>query len=90
MVWTEDLDFIYLFKRFYLFIFRERGRGGERERNINVWLPLVRPLLGTWPATQACALTGKESATLWFASWHSIHRVTPARDADLDFKVIPT
>ena len=30
----------------------------ERERNINVWLPLVYPLLGTWPATQACALTG--------------------------------
>ena len=22
-----------------------------------MWLPLVRPLLGTWPATQACALT---------------------------------
>ena len=33
--------------------------GEERERNIHVWLPLVRrPLLGTWPATQACALTG--------------------------------
>ena len=29
---------------------------GERERNINVWLPLASPLLGTWPATQACAL----------------------------------
>ena len=42
-----------------LFIFRERGRQGERERerNINVWLPLARPLLGTWPATEACALT---------------------------------
>ena len=26
------------------------------ERNINVWLPLVRPLLGTWSATQTCAL----------------------------------
>ena len=45
--------FIYLFiKRLYLFIFR------ERERNINVWLPLQQLLLGTWPATQACALTG--------------------------------
>ena len=29
-----------------------------RERNINVWLPLSCPLLRTWPATQACALTG--------------------------------
>ena len=34
------------------------GRETERERNINMWLPLVRPLLGIWPATQACALTG--------------------------------
>ena len=24
-------------------------------------LPLMRPLLGTWPATQACALTGNQS-----------------------------
>ena len=32
---------------FYLFIFRDRGREGERERNINVWLTLVRPLVGT-------------------------------------------
>ena len=47
-----------LLKNFYLFIFRERGREGEREGNINVWLPLMRPLLGTWSATQACALTG--------------------------------
>ena len=45
-------------KRFYLFIFRERGREEEGERNISVWLPLVRPLLGTWPVTLACALTG--------------------------------
>ena len=37
-------DFIYLF-------FRERGREGERQRNINVCLPLLCPLLGgTWPA----------------------------------------
>ena len=29
----------------------------ERERNINVWLCLTCPQLGTYPATQACALT---------------------------------
>ena len=34
-------------KRFYLLIFRE----GKKERNINVWLPLVCPL--TPSATQA-------------------------------------
>ena len=51
----------HLKKIFYLFIyFVERGEGKEkeRERHINVWLPFVCPLLETWPATQACALTG--------------------------------
>ena len=39
-------------------MFREgEGKEKERERNITVWLPLIRPLLGTWPETQACALT---------------------------------
>ena len=37
-------------------------RGRKRERNINVWLPLTHPLLGTWPATQACALTGNQTS----------------------------
>ena len=38
-----------------------RGGGGrekEGERNINVWLPIMYPLLGIWPITQVCALTG--------------------------------
>ena len=42
----------------YLFLERREGREKERERNIHVWLPHMRPLLGTWPTTQACALTG--------------------------------
>ena len=46
-----------------LFIyFRERKGGRKRERNINVQLPLMCPLLGTWPATQACALTGNQTS----------------------------
>ena len=46
-----------------LFIYFERGEGKEkgRMRNINVWLPLECSLLGTWPATQACALTGNQT-----------------------------
>ena len=32
----------------------------ERERNINVWLPLMCSLLGTWPTTQAYALIGNQ------------------------------
>ena len=45
-----------------LFILREREREKERERNISVWLPLTRLLLGTWPATQACVLTGNRTS----------------------------
>ena len=54
-------DHILFFKTFYLFIFRERGREGEREAAINVWLPLMHPPLGTWPTIQACALTGNQT-----------------------------
>ena len=51
--------FIY-FKK-YLFIFRGEGREKEKERNTNMWLHLVIPLLGPWPATQARALTGNRT-----------------------------
>ena len=54
---------------FFLSFFRERNgrrkRGREistRERSINVWLPLKRPLLGTWPATWACTVTGNRTS----------------------------
>ena len=33
----------------------------ERERNINVWLPLLCPQLRACRATQACALTGNQT-----------------------------
>ena len=51
------------FKDFiYLFLERGDGREKERERNINVWLPLMCCLsLETWPVTQACALTGNRT-----------------------------
>ena len=48
----------------YLFLEREEGREKERERNINVWLPLACSLLGTWPAIQVCALTGNQTSDL--------------------------
>ena len=49
-----------------LFLERGEGREKERERYIDVWLPLTRPLLGTWPTTQACALTGNRTSDLLF------------------------
>ena len=50
---------LFFFKDFiYLFLEGGEGKEKERERSINVWLPLACPPLGTWPATQACTLTG--------------------------------
>ena len=62
-----------------LFIFRERGKEGERERNINVLLPLARPLVGTWPATQACALTRNPSNLGPFGSQAGVQSTEPHR-----------
>ena len=69
------------FKRFDLFLERGEGREKEGEWNINVCLPLAHPLLGTWPATQARALTGNHTGLvmLWFMGWCSIHWATPHR-----------
>ena len=61
------------FKDFiYLLLERREGKQKERERNINVWLHLASPLLGAWPATQACALTGN-----WTCYPILVHRPTP-------------
>ena len=53
------------FKGFiYLFLERGEGREKKRQRTIDVWLPLARPPLWTWPTTQACALTGNQTDDL--------------------------
>ena len=49
-VCNSDSFFVCLFKDF-IYLFLERGKEGEREENINVWLPLKCPLMGTPPAT---------------------------------------
>ena len=38
-----------IFKKYFIYLFLERGEGREKEkeRNSDVWLPLVHPLLGT-------------------------------------------
>ena len=57
----------HIFKDFiYLLLDRWEGREKERERNNNVWLSLTGPLLGAWPATQACALPGNQTSDLLF------------------------
>ena len=81
MIWWIDTHYAlhphdYFVTTNYLFIL-ERGKGWEkkRERNINVWLPLVCPLLGTWHATQAYALNG--NPTLWFTGWQGTQSTEP-------------
>ena len=48
---------------FYLFIFRQGGREGERQGDKDQCMVAFRTphTLGTWPATQACALTGSRT-----------------------------
>ena len=54
------ISLIGFFLRFYVFIFRERGKEGEREGEKHQCVVAYQapPPGGTWPATQACALTG--------------------------------
>ena len=59
---SHSILYLYLFfNRFYLFLGREEGR--EKEREISVCQENIHQLLlecsqmGTWPTTQACALT---------------------------------
>ena len=50
------------FLKDFIYLFLERREEKKRERNINVWSPLPHPLLGTWTATQACALSGNQTS----------------------------
>ena len=49
------------FKRFYLFILRERGREGEKYQCV---VASLVPLTGDLAPTQACALTGNQTDDL--------------------------
>ena len=77
------------FKRFYLFIFTERGREGERERNIDV-REIHLLVASRTPPTEDLTCNprhvpwlGIEPATLQFTDWHSIHWATPARASNV-------
>ena len=61
----------------YLFLEREEERAKERERNINVWLLLKWPPLGTWPTTQTCALTGNRTGFAACAESTELHQPGP-------------
>ena len=68
--------FNFLFKIFYLFIFREEKGGRKRRREKSMCgLPFACPLLGAWPATQACALTGNWTCA-WLFGWQASSQST--------------
>ena len=54
------VHFIILFFFFY-YLFK-KNFFKERERNINVWLALTHPPLGTRPPSRACVLTGNQTS----------------------------
>ena len=64
-----------LFLRFYLFIFRERGREGEREedKDLCVVASHVPHTADLAHKLGLCPGLGIEPATLWIAGLHSIH-----------------
>ena len=65
-----SLSLLIFFNFIYLFLERGEGREKKREWNINMWLPLMWPPLGTWPATQACAWTGNQTSNPLIRSPH--------------------
>ena len=82
--WNLFINFIILF---YLFIFRERGREGEREgEKHQCVVPLARPLLGAGRSGLQpghVPWLGIKPVTLWFTGQHSIHWATPARHDEI-------
>ena len=63
LVWVSlnlsHLEFIKLLFLIFICLFLERGQGRERGRETSMCGCLSHaPYLGTWPATQSCALTG--------------------------------
>ena len=54
-----------MFFKDFIYLFLERGKGREKEREGNIdQLLLEHTQLGTEPTTQACALTGDQTSDL--------------------------
>ena len=71
---------LFLKKDFLTIIFRQRGRGGERDRNINMREKhqcaketLIGCLLHAHNPGMQPDQQGIELATFWFAGWCSVH-----------------
>ena len=71
----SPIGFMPYFKRFYLFIFRDRGREEEREgeKHQCVVASCAPPTGDLAHNPGMCRRLGMEWVTLWFAGWYSIH-----------------
>ena len=58
---TYQFVLLFFFKILFIYFQREEKGERKRERNISVGLSLMHPLLGSWPGTQTCALTGNRT-----------------------------
>ena len=76
---TDLQVYCFIFFKDFIYLFFRQGKEKEREGNINVLLPLGRPPLGTWPTTQACALTGNQTSDPFICRLALKHWATPAR-----------
>ena len=61
---AQKTNIFFFFLRFYLFIFRQKGREGEIEGEKHQCVVVFHtpPPPGTWPTTQACAPTGNRTS----------------------------
>ena len=68
------------FKKYFIHLFLEKGGGKEKERdrNINVWLPLV-PLAGDLAWNPGTGPDWNRTVTLSFTGPHTSHWAIPAR-----------
>ena len=76
-----------LLKKYFIYLFLEKGeRGRKRGRETSLCGCLMRPLLGTQPATQACALTRIEPVTYRFAGQPAFSPLSHTSQGSLPFK----
>ena len=75
-------------KRFVYFIFRQRGREGERERERKSMCGCLShaPYWAPGPKPRHVPGLGIEVATLWFTGQRSFHWATPARASTNSFQ----
>ena len=74
---TPDSEKENSFLKDFIYLFVERGEG--RERNTNVWLPLVHPLTGDLAHNPGMRPDWELNKFNWFTGRHSLHWATPAR-----------